>query len=206
MITKFEDFLNESKMVNFDKQSGNLIVMMGSPGAGKSFMTDKIINLKDWKYINVDTYRENMAKKLGLDIHKPEDNQKILDFTYTTSDPRNKTIKFLKKFLKSEHEQLPNIVFDAGGSQVEVIMDILDIAKNENYITTLIYVKTDLDLALKRNQTRSRVLADDMVEDYYHKCEKTFKYLYNYYDKVFIVNNNDKFDPTDRKSNIIQLK
>jgi predicted kinase len=203
----FKDFsLNEERVVGFDDENkGNFVVMMGGPGSGKSFTSGNLLNLKNYKYINVDTYRENLAKKLGLDIKNPEDNQKILDMTYTTSDPRNKTIQFLKKFLqlKSDSDtELPNVVFDAGGSQVEVIKDVLKLAKAAGYETTLVYVRTDLEVALDRNRQRDRTLADEMVIDYWNKCENTFEMLSKEYDNVWVVFNNEPYDfinrPTDR--------
>lgn len=209
MIIKFDDFLNESKMVNFDEPDSNFIVMMGAPGAGKTFSVNTFLNLRDFKYINVDTYRENIAKKLGLDISKPEDNLKILDMTYTTSDPRNKTIQFLKQFLTdkiSYNKPLPNVVFDAGGSQVDVIKNILELAEYTGYKTTLVYVKTDLELDLIRNRTRERKLTDEMVIDYYNRCENTYDYLKKFYDNVWIIFNNAPYEPTRRNTVIQKVK
>lgn len=209
MIIKFNDFLNESKMVNFDESDSNFVVMMGAPGAGKTFSVNTFLNLRDFKYINVDTYRENIAKKLGLDVSKPEDNLKILDMTYTTSDPRNKTILFLKRFLTdkiSYNKPLPNVVFDAGGSQVDVIKNILKLAEFAGYKTTLVYVKTDLELDLMRNRDRERKLTDEMVIDYYNRCESTYDYLKQFYDNVWIIFNNAPYDPTQRNTVIQKVK
>ena len=75
-------------------------------------------------------HRERMAKQLGLDLENPEHNQYILKITYTTSDPRNLTIKHLKQLLNylivNFKKQLPNILFDAGGGQVDVVREILN--------------------------------------------------------------------------------
>ena len=98
------EILKEDKMVNFGQPSNNFVVIAGGPGAGKSFITRNLINLDDVKEFNVDQVRVMTAKKLWGDkwqemISTPEGYQKILDMTYTTSDPRNLTVKYLKNFL-----------------------------------------------------------------------------------------------------------
>lgn len=200
--------LFESKVIGFeDNKQGNFVVVAGGPGSGKSFVSHNLINLKDYKYVNVDTLRELMAKKLNLDLKNPEDNLKILKMTYTTSDPRNRTIRFLKNFLKIEKNELPNIIFDAGGGQTDVIRTINSLAKELNYETTLVHVKTDIDIALERNRKRERVLSDEMVIDYHDRVKKSIKILKDIFDNVWQVNNNEKWDLINRPSDrIFKLK
>ena len=101
-----EELLKEEKVVNFKSPTNNFVVIAGGPGAGKSFITQNLVNLDNVKNFNVDQVRIMTAKKLWGDeweenISTPEGYQKILDMTFTTSDPRNKTVKFLKNFLKN---------------------------------------------------------------------------------------------------------
>jgi predicted kinase len=211
MIINFDNFLNEARVVNFDDKNNNFVVMMGSPGAGKSFTSSHMVNLHDYKYVNVDNFRVMTAKKLGLDISNPTDNEKILALTHTTSDPRNVTIRFLKNYLDIKgtmpEDELPNILFDAGGGQVEVIKTLLELAKKAGYTTTLIYVQTDLATALQRNQKRMRTLPDKMVVDYFKKVESAYEILAPLYDHVWEVYNNQPWDPKNRPTNkIIQIK
>ena len=98
-----KEVLNEERMVNFNQTNNNFVVIAGGPGAGKSFITKNLINLNNVKEFNVDQVRIMTAKKLWGDkwsemISTPEGYQKILDMTYTTSDPRNLTVKYLKNF------------------------------------------------------------------------------------------------------------
>ena len=93
----------EDKMVNFNSPTNNFVVIAGGPGAGKSFITRNLINLDNVKEFNVDQVRVMTAKKLWGDdwqenISTPEGYQKILDMTYTTSDPRNLTVKYYSYF------------------------------------------------------------------------------------------------------------
>ena len=91
-----------------------------------------MFNVKDF---NVDQVRVMTAKKLWGDeweekISTPEGYQEILDKTYTTSDPRNLTVKFLRQFLEQERNQPVNVVYDAGGGQEQVMKEVWAIAKD----------------------------------------------------------------------------
>jgi len=181
---------------------------MGGPGCGKTFVTNHLLNIPDWKLISVDNYRRNIANKLGYDLTNPEDTEKIMDLVYHTNDPRNNVVKFLKELLKNKRpsKNNPNIVFDAGGSQVEIIKTVLDMAKDAGYKTTLVYIKTNLELALKRNSERDLVIPDKTVVDYYNKCESSFDYMSRYYDNVWVVYNNSPYDYENRDNRAEKVK
>ena len=129
-----KEIIREDKVVNFDQLTNNFVVIAGGPGAGKSFITRNLINLDNVKEFNVDQVRVMTAKKLWGDtwgemISTPEGYQKILDMTYTTSDPRNLTVKNLKNFLSQDRNQPINVIYDAGGGQEQVMKDVHKIAK-----------------------------------------------------------------------------
>jgi predicted kinase len=181
-------FINEGKVVNFNSENGNFIILMGGPGSGKSTVSKNLINLRNVKIFNVDSERELVADRLGLNLNIPEDNDKILKYTHSSTDIRNKTIKLLKLTLQNQKEnELTNIVFDTVGTHVELIKDILLLAKSKGYTSTMIYVKCDIKTALERNDKRARKLSNDVVIDYHERVKKTFDVLFPYYDHAWIV-------------------
>lgn len=186
--------LIESRVVGFDNPQGNFVIIAGGPGAGKSFVTQNFIDLPGYKQFNVDNYRVALAKKIWGDqwkenISTDEGYQKILDMSYTTSDPKNLTIKFLKNFLNTERNEMPNIVYDAGGGQREVMNEVINLAKENGYNVTIVHVVTDLDKALERNLQRDRSLPTDMVIDYHDKVRRVVKDLIPMVDNYWIVDN-----------------
>jgi predicted kinase len=207
-----KEVLKEEKMVNFDQATNNFVVIAGGPGAGKSFITNNLINLDNVKYFNVDQVRVMTAKKLWGDqwqemISTPEGYQKILDMTYTTSDPRNLTVKYLKNFLTMDRDQSVNVVYDAGGGQEQVMKDVHKIAKDSGMITNLVYVRTPLELAQIRNDERPRSLPDDMVAQYHQKVRDNMRNMIPIFDNVWIVDNKELIDLSDRPSeNIEKIK
>jgi predicted kinase len=204
-----EEILREDKMVNFDQLTNNFVVIAGGPGAGKSFITRNLINLDNVKEFNVDQVRVMTAKKLWGDeweemISTPEGYQKILDMTYTTSDPRNLTVKNLKNFLSQDRNQPVNVIYDAGGGQEQVMKDVHKIAKDSGMITNLVYVRTPLELAQIRNDERPRSLPDDMVAQYHQKVRDNMRNMIPVFDNVWIVDNKELIDLSDRPSDNIE--
>ena len=149
------------------------------------------------------------AKKLWGDkwgemMSTEEGYQKILDMTYTTSDPRNLTVKFLKQFLQQERDQGVNVVYDAGGGQKKVMEDVHKMAKDSGFETTLVYVRTPLELAQIRNDERPRSLPTDMVAQYHQKVKGNMRNLIPMFDNVWTVDNKELIDLSDRPSDNIE--
>jgi predicted kinase len=207
-----EELLREEKVVNFNSPTNNFVVIAGGPGAGKSFITRNLINLDNVKEFNVDQVRVMTAKKLWGDdweenISTPDGYQQILNMTYTTSDPRNLTVKFLKQFLEQERDQSVNVVYDAGGGQEQVMKDVHKLAKDNGFNTTLVYVRTPLELAQLRNQERPRSLPPEMVAQYHQKVKDNMRNMIPIFDNVWTVDNKELIDLSDRPSeNIEKIK
>ena len=206
------ELLNEEKVIGFNQPTNNFVVIAGGPGAGKSFITNNLINLNNVKHFNVDQVRVMTAKKLWGDeweknISTPEGYQKILDMTYTTSDPRNLTVNFLKQFLQYERPYGINVVYDAGGGQEQVMKDVWSMANDNGYNTTLVYVRTPLELAQIRNAERPRSLPPEMVAQYHEKVKDNMRNMVPLFDNVWTVDNKDLIDLSNRPSeNIEKLK
>ena len=204
-----EELIKEEKVVNFASPSNNFVVIAGGPGAGKSFITKNLINLENVKEFNVDQVRVMAAKRLWGDewqemISTPEGYQEILDITFTTSDPRNLTVRFLKQFLQQERNQSVNVVYDAGGGQEQVMKDVHELAKDNGFNTTLVHVRTPLELAQIRNDERPRSLPDEMVAQYHQKVKDNMRNMIPIFDNVWSVDNKELIDLSDRPSDNIE--
>ena len=201
--------MSEAKVVGFDRQDNNFIVIAGGPGAGKSFVSRNLIDLPGIKEFNVDNYRVHLAKKLWgdeweINISTPEGYQEILNQSFTTSDPRNVTVRFLKQFLQQDRKELPNVVFDAGGGQKKVMEDVWRLAEDNGYETTLIYVKTSLGIAHERNEKRSRSLSPEMVTNYHQSVSDNIGNMVDKFDHVWVVNNDSPYDLASRPYETIE--
>jgi tRNA uridine 5-carbamoylmethylation protein Kti12 len=136
----------------------------------------------------------------------PDDNIEILKHTHNSTNPKNRTINLLRTFLTTEHKNNSNIIFDSVGTHVDLITELLNLSKENNYETTMILVRTDIDIAMKRNSERDRRLGDDVVIDYHQRVEQTLDTMFDEYDNVWIVNNNDDIDLANRKDITKKIK
>ena len=204
-----QNLISEEKVVGFDNPNNNFVVIAGGPGAGKSFITKNLVNLNNVKEFNVDQVRVMTAKKLWGDeweenISTEEGYDEILRRTFTTSDPRNLTVKFLKQFLQSERNQPVNVIYDAGGGQEEVMKNIHTMAKENGFNTTLVHVRTPLDIAQERNIERPRSLPPEMVAQYHQQVKNNMRNMIPIFDNVWTVDNKDMIDLSNRPSDNIE--
>ena len=203
------DIISEEKVVGFSDLTNNFVVIAGGPGAGKSFITKNLVNLDNVKEFNVDQVRVMTAKKLWGDeweekISTEEGYDEILRRTFTTSDPRNLTVKFLKQFLQAERDQPVNVIYDAGGGQEQVMKDIHQLAKENGFTTTLVHVRTPLDVAQERNIDRPRSLPPEMVAQYHQQVKDNMRNMIPIFDNVWSVDNKELIDLSDRPSDNIE--
>jgi len=208
-MKNYLNFINEGRVVNFyNPNEANFVILMGGPGSGKSTISNNFINIRNARVFNVDLERESKAKKLGLNLNNPEDNDEILKYTRSSTDPNNRTIKLLKSTLMNSdtNKELPNIIFDTVGTHVDLIKELISLAKEKGYNTTMVLIKCDLETALDRNRKRKRKLSDEIVIDYHNRVKKTFDVLYPLYDNAWIVDNSLDFDTTKRRDIVHKLK
>lgn len=190
-MLRFKEFLSEAKVVSFEnKKYGNLVVMLGTPGSGKSYIAKNYIDIYNEIYINVDKERELFAKVHGIDITIPENLEKVRKELGGTTDKKNRTIRKLFNILSGRSSFLENILLDSGGQEPEFISDVIKLANEKGYKTTLVYVYTTLDTSIKRNLTRKdRSVTIKQIEEYYEKCKKSFELTKDLYDNVWKVYN-----------------
>ena len=85
--------------------------------------------------------------------------------------------------------------------------DVHKLAKDNGFNTTLVYVRTPLELAQLRNQERPRSLPPEMVAQYHQKVKDNMRNMIPIFDNVWTVDNKELIDLSDRPSeNIEKIK
>lgn len=177
-----ESQINEAKVINFKNRYGNMVIMMGSPGAGKSFTINTVVNLSNYKILSSDSFIEMIAKKNNIDLKNPDETVKL------HVQHSSKAKKFRDNWIKNQNgkKELPNVIIDITGGNVGTINKLSLMAKDVGYETTLIYVVTHIDQALKRNKERPRSVPDDVVINTYHEVNKAYHETFEKFDYVWL--------------------
>lgn len=185
-----ESNLLEAKIVTFPEPQGNYIVMLGSPGSGKSYIVNKYLDLNGFKHLTGDSWIEIKAKVKDID----------LAIGKNTADLKGKIDPTFKDFRKNfidrnatNTKSIPNIVVEITGKSLSSLTNVLDLA-GENYTTTLIYVKTSKEECLRRNNQRTRKVPEDVLLDIYDSTEEVFNNAKGLFNHVWEIDNEGEHD------------
>lgn len=192
-----EKILKESKIISFEKQSGNLILLIGGSGSGKSYVRSNLININA-KVLDSDKYLENLAKEKGVDLKNPE----LVAQLYNHSKPLFK--KYIGNFIKNVSNK-ENIILDSTGKDYEKNKNIINLFKQKGYAITVVYVDIDLETALERNRNRERVVPDETVKKIHYNIRSNIKKFLLITDHMWIVKNETGVD-FRKGNNVLKLK
>ena len=188
------DFINEGV---YDPGKLKAVFMAGGAGSGKSYTATELFAIdrktmartaaSGLKVINFDDVLEFLAKKDGMDLRKmhewtPEETGKY----WARSQKR---INIIKKTLTAGRLGL---LIDSTASVVSRIQNQKEELEALGYDCYMIFVDTSLETALERNRNRERVLADEKVENNWHKVQEAKDELATIFAPNFIVVSTDE--------------
>lgn len=154
---------------------GQVIFLVGGAATGKSTAIKKYINATMYKVLNPDDVKELIiqagkkgapafADVAGIDPDTPEGSQQVHKFMRDTKVSSKRARLALKG--KSKNQLLPNILYDRtfsfAGEFKKISQGLIKAGYDAKNIH-VVYVMTDVDMALKRNRERTRTLPDDVI-------------------------------------------
>lgn len=143
-------------------REGYCLIILGSPGSGKSYLRDTKIPIygKIFDFDEVrDKYMNYLIKKKGL---KKDEAKKVAT---KSAGPFVKQME--QNLLKNQTNIKNNIIVDAGGQapkrgeKTSLVNEIIGLVKPFGYKIGVIWVATNRSVAMQRNSNRSRVLPDN---------------------------------------------
>lgn len=159
----------------------------GGPGSGKTFVVrNSALQAIGFKVINSDAAFEKQMKLAGMDstpdnIASPQ-GQEI----------RNKAKDITKKQQDLYQEGRLGLVIDGTGKDYEKIARQVQMAKSNGYEVAMLFVNTNLETALARNEKRDRTLPEDMVKRMWKEVQDNIgKFQRLFKDGMIIVDNSD---------------
>lgn len=193
---KLLKLLKESLGLNegvYDPAIFKVFFLAGGPGSGKSYVSGKVSAGQGLRFVNSDSYFENLLNKakLGLDI----DAYKGTPDYDVAMQYRDQAKGLATKTGENYLEGRLGIIFDGTGAKYNKIKNLRDKCIELGYDTYMLFVNTSLDVALERNEKRERTVPVEVVtEDWYAVQNNKPKYQSLFGSSNFILVENDKFD------------
>lgn len=165
------------------------VFLAGGPGSGKSFIVGKTaLPALGMKLVNSDPAFERGLKKAGMEM-SPEN----------IYSPKGQEIRTRAKAITKNQMQnylngrLGLIIDGTGKDYVKIQKQAMELRKL-GYDVAMIFVNTDEDTALKRNQMRPRSLPDATVSKMWKDVQKNLGYFQSFFGNFFIVDNSEGAD------------
>ena len=177
------------------------VFMAGGPGAGKSYIAKQMLDGTGLRQLNSDIAFKWLMNKTNLRLDMPDDEK----------EERDQVRARAKEMTKSQEELYLHgrlgLIIDGTGKDIAKISDINKGLKGIGYETRMIFVNTDLDTALARNQDRAkqgdRTVDPAIATDAHKKVQNNMMAYQQQFGKknFYVIDNSDGPPSDDRKQN-----
>ena len=170
----------------YDPNIFKAFFLAGGPGSGKSYVARKATGGSGLKTVNSDDAFEHLLNKAGLSLKMPPEETEPRDIVRG----RAKDITVLKQ--KNYLEGRLGLIIDGTGREADKILRQKAKLEELGYDTYMIFVNTSLDVALQRNATRARSVAEPIVVKSWKDVQGNIgKFSNMFRGGMIIVDNND---------------
>ena len=170
----------------YDPNIFKAFFLAGGPGSGKSYVARQATGGTGLKSVNSDDAFEHLLNKAGLSLKMPPEETEPRDIVRG----RAKDITVLKQ--KNYLEGRLGLIIDGTGREADKILRQKAKLEELGYDTYMIFVNTSLDVALQRNATRARSVAEPIVVKSWKDVQGNIgKFSNMFRGGMIIVDNND---------------
>jgi dephospho-CoA kinase len=164
IMLSFKDFISESIE---DKGKLKAVFLAGSPGAGKTYTISKIADGSiQPRVVNTDIFFEFLTNKFKMPVDTVKDANNAWSFIQDKSKLLTKNS--LSNYLNS---MLP-LIIDGTSSNPNNLLMRVGILESLGYDVSMAYVKTDLETAIKRVQSRNRKVDEEFIRHAFEEMQK----------------------------------
>tara|TARA_E500000178_G_scaffold152890_1_gene152726 strand:- start:32300 stop:35845 length:3546 start_codon:yes stop_codon:yes gene_type:complete len=169
--------------------------LAGGPGSGKTFVTSRTTVGMGLKMVNSDTRFENYLKKAGLSLKMPDNEASVRDPLRARA--KQVTGDQMDLYIKNRL----GLVIDATGRDYNIIQKQRSMLMMLGYDCYMVFVNTSLDVALERNQTRTRTVPKDITIKSWNAVQNNIGRFQNMFgsSQMIIVDNNNASEDTLNK-------
>ena len=169
-----------------DPYTYKAIFFAGSPGSGKTYVARQLAGVfQGLKQVNMDNIFKHLMTKKNLSWKMPPEEE----------PEREKQRQRSKELIAKQQQQYAEgglgLLIDSTGRIYNTVERIKQELESQGYETTMIFVHTDLETALRRNKTRERTLPDELIHKNFAVVEQNLGKFQRLFNDVHIINNSD---------------
>ena len=178
--------INEIMEGPYDPYRYKAIFFAGSPGSGKTYVARKLAgSFQGLKQVNMDIIFKHLMTQKKLSWKMPPEEEPERE------KQRQRSKELVAKQQQTYSESGLGLLIDSTGRIYETVERIKNELEAIGYKTTMIFVNTDLETALRRNKERERTLPDELIHKNYKVIEQNIGRFQRLFDDVHIINNSD---------------
>ena len=178
--------INEITEGPHDPYQYKAIFFAGSPGAGKTYVARKLADVfYGLKQVNMDIIFKQLMTKKNLSWKMPPEEEPERE------KQRQRSKELVAKQQQSHTKGGLGLLIDSTGRIRGTIKRIKDELEEQGYETTMIFVITDLETALRRNRERERTLPDKLIHQNFEIIDQRLGEYSRMFNDVHIINNSD---------------
>ena len=167
------------------------IFFAGSPGAGKTYVARKLAGVfQGLKQVNMDIIFKHLMTKKNLSWKMPPEEEPERE------KQRQRSKELVAKQQQSYADSGLGLLLDSTGRITGTVRRIKDELEDKGYETTMIFVNTDLETALRRNKERERTLPDKLIHQNFEIIEQRLGEYQRMFNDVHIINNSESTQDT----------
>jgi len=178
--------INEILEGPHDPYQYKAIFFAGSPGAGKTYVARKLAGVfGGLKQVNMDIWFKRLMTKKNLSWKMPPEEE-----------PEREKQRQRSKELVAKQQQLHThsglgLLIDSTGRVLETVRRMKDELEEQGYETTMIFVTTDLETALRRNKERERQVPEKIIHQNYEVIEQRLGEYQRMFNDVYVIDNSE---------------
>ena len=183
--------INEILEGPHDPYQYKAIFFAGSPGAGKTYVARQLAGVfQGLKQVNMDIiFKHLMTKKnLSWKMRPEEEPEREIQ--------RQRSKELVSKQQQSLSDSGLGLLVDSTGRIYETVEKIKNSLEDKGYETTMVFVNTDLQTALRRNKERERTLPDKLIHQNFEIIEQRLGEYQRMFNDVHIIDNSESAQDT----------
>ena len=183
--------INEITEGPHDPYTHKAIFFAGSPGAGKTYVARKLAGtFQGLKQVNMDIWFKRLMTKKNLSWDMPDKEEPEREIE------RQRSKELVAKQQQTYADSGLGLLIDSTGRVYDTVEKIKEEIESKGYETTMVFVNTDLQTALRRNRQRERQLPDDLIHKNFAVIEQNLGKFQRLFNDVHLINNSESAQDT----------